>query len=103
MLKEKQFRERATRELLEIGKQIQSRTTDRKLYQRFEIEVIAANPEITHSRNPYLALIRGGYTDATTMRLRRLLAPDAELSIRRLISQISDTKSYCTISILGKS
>jgi len=35
-------------------------------------------------------MVRGAYTDATTMRLRKLLAPDANLSLRRLLTQISD-------------
>ena len=99
----KQFRERAVGELREIGEQVQGLTTDRKLYPSFETEVITANPGLAHSSNPYLALIRGCYTKATTMRLRRLLAPDADLSLRRLIRRFLNTKNYCTISSLGKS
>jgi hypothetical protein len=76
MLNEKQFRDRATRELREIGKLVQALATDRVLYRKLESDVIAANSELAQSSNPYLFMIRGSYTDATTMRLRRLFAPD---------------------------
>ncbi len=90
MLNEKQFRDRAVRELREVGKLVQSLATDRELYRKLESEVIGANSELAHSSNPYLLMIRGSYTDATTMRLRRLFAADATLSLRRLIAQVSD-------------
>lgn len=90
MLTKKQFRERAIRELREIGKQVQALATDRALMRRLESDVIAANPELANSTSPYLLMLRGAYTDATTMRLRRLHAPDANISLRRLVAQISD-------------
>lgn len=90
MLKEKQFRDRAGRELREIGKQVSSLATDRDLYRKLEAEVIQPNPQLSKNGSPYLAMLRGAYTDATTMRLRRLLAPDANLSLRRLVTQVSD-------------
>jgi hypothetical protein len=102
MLSEKQFRERATRELREIGKQIQALTTDRALYKRLESEVVSANPELVQSPGPYLAMFRGLYTDATTMRLRRLLASDANLSLRRIIDQISDYPDMLHDKLTGK-
>jgi len=90
MLNEKQFRERAVRELREIGKQVQSLQSDRALYLKLESDVIAANPTLAESSSPYLPLLRAAYTDATTMRLRRLFAPDAQLSLRRLIAQLKE-------------
>src|SRR5271167_1920845 len=80
MLSEKQFRDRAVRELREIGKQIQSLASDRDLYRKLEAEVLPSNPRLSSSGAPFLAMIRGAYTDATTMRLRRVFAPDANLS-----------------------
>ncbi len=41
MLNEKQFRERASRELREIGNRVLGLATDRELYQRLESEVPA--------------------------------------------------------------
>jgi hypothetical protein len=35
-------------------------------------------------------MLRGAYTDGTTMRLRRLFARDANLSLRRIVSQMSE-------------
>ena len=90
MLNQKQFSERANRELREIGKQVQSLSTDRDLYRKLETEVVPANPRIADGSNLFLSMVRGAYTDATTMRLRRLFAPDASLSLRRLIAQVSD-------------
>ncbi len=90
MLNEKQFRDRAIREFREIGKQVQSLTTDRDLYRKLESRVFAVNPQLADSSNPYLLMIRGAYTDAVTMRLRRLFAPDANLSLRRLVGQIAE-------------
>ena len=90
MLNEKQFRDRAARELREIGKQVASLATDRDLYQRLEADVIPSNPRLSSSGSPFLSMVRGAYTDATTMRLRRLFAPDAALSLRRFLAQISD-------------
>lgn len=90
MLNDKQFQDRAVRELREIGKQVLSLATDRDLYRRLEAEVIPSNPRLSSSGSPYLSMVRGAYTDAATMRLRRLFAPDAALSLRRLLSQISE-------------
>jgi hypothetical protein len=102
MLNEKQFRDRAVRELREIGKLVQSLATDRDLYRKLESEVIAANSALTHSSNPYLFMVRGSYTDATTMRLRRLFAPDANLSLRRLIGQVSEYPEMLHDRLTGK-
>lgn len=88
MLNEKQFRDRAVRELREIGKQVLSLATDRDLYRKLERDVIEPNALLSTNNGAYLALVRGAYTDATTMRLRRLFAPDATLSLRRLLAQI---------------
>jgi hypothetical protein len=90
MLSEKQFRDRAVRELREIGKQVLSLATDRDLFGKLEIEIIQSNPRLSSSSSPYLSMLRGAYTDATTMRLRRLFAPEAALSVRRLLTQISE-------------
>ena len=102
MLNEKQFKERAVRELREIGKQVQGLVTDRELYRRLESEVIAANPHLASSANPYLPMLRGAYIDAVTMRLRRLFAPEANLSLRRLISQISGYPDMLHDKLTGK-
>jgi hypothetical protein len=90
MLSETQFRERAVRELRAIGKQVQSIATDRALFRRLESEVIPNNPALEASPGPYLPLFRAAYTDAMIMRLRRLYAPDASVSLRRLITQICE-------------
>jgi hypothetical protein len=90
MLNEKQFRERASRELREIGKQALALATDRDLYGRFEREVVQPNPELAGNGTAFLEMLRGAYTDATTMRLRRLLAPEANLSLRRIVVQLAD-------------
>ena len=90
MLNEKQFCDRAVRELREIGKQVLSLATDRDLCQKLEADVIQRNPRLSSTGSAYLSMVRGAYTDATTMRLRRLLAPDAALSLRRLVGQISE-------------
>lgn len=90
MLNEKQFRDRATRELREIGKQVLSLATDRDLYQKLEADVIQRNSSLSAGSSPYLSMWRGAYTDATAMRLRRLFAPEANLSLRRLVTQVSD-------------
>lgn len=89
MLSEKQFRERATRELRAIGNQVQGMAVDRELFRRFEKEAVPANSEVGNG-NTFLEFVRGAYTDATTMRLRRLLAPEANLSLRRTIVQLGD-------------
>lgn len=102
MLNEKQFRDRAIRELREIGKQVQSLMIDRALYHRLQSEVIAANPQLADSSNPYLLMIRAGYTDATTMRLRRLFAPDANLSVRRLVAQVAEYPDMLHDKLTGK-
>lgn len=90
MLNEKQFRERASRELREIGNQALGLITDRELYRRLESDVLEPNPDLAGNNNAFLDLIRGAYADATTMRLRRLLAPEATLSLRRTIMQLGD-------------
>ncbi len=90
MLNEKQFRERATRELREVGKQVQAMATDRELYRRLDAEQLQSNPEVPAKGSAFLELVRGCYADATTMRLRRLLAPEANLSLRRVIVQLAD-------------
>src|SRR5208283_4068910 len=102
MLNEKQFRDRAIRELREIGKQVQSLTTDRDLYRKLESEVISGNSLLANTSSPYLAMIRGAYTDATTMRLRRLFAPDANLSLRRLLSQVPEYPDMLHDKLTGK-
>jgi hypothetical protein len=102
MLNEKQFRDRAVRELREFAKQLQSLTSDRDLYRKLESEVIPCNPQLSDSSNPYLAMIRSVYTDATTMRLRRLFAPDANLSLRRLMTQLSDYPEMLHDKLTGK-
>ena len=102
MLNEKQFRDRAVRELREIGKLVQSLTTDRELYRKLESEIIGTSSELAHSSSPYLLMLRGNYTDATTMRLRRLFAPDANLSLRRLIGQISEYPEMLHDKLTGK-
>jgi hypothetical protein len=90
MINEKQFRDRAIRELREIGKQVQALAIDRDLWQKLETDVIQPNPRLSSNGGPYLSMVRGTYTDATTMRLRRLFAPDANLSLRRLLAQFSE-------------
>jgi hypothetical protein len=90
MLNEKQFRERSSRELREIGKLALGLATDRDLFQRFELEVVQPNPDLVGNTTGFLEMIRGAYTDATTMRLRRLLAQEAALSLRRIIDQLAD-------------
>ena len=90
MLSEKQFRERAVGELSEIGKQLLSVATDRDLHRKLETDVIRLNPRLSGSDSAVLTMVRGAYTDATTMRLRRLFAFDANLSLRRLVAQMSE-------------
>jgi len=90
MLNEKQFRERAARELREIGNQVQAMATDRELYRRLDAEVLQSSPELARDGGAFLELVRGSFADATTMRLRRLLAPEANLSLRRIIVQLAD-------------
>jgi hypothetical protein len=102
MLNEKQFRDRAVRELREIAKQVQSLTTDRALNQKLESEVIATNPQLADSSNPFLLMLRGAYTDATTMRLRRIFAPDANLSLRRLLAQVGEYPDMLHDKLTGK-
>ncbi len=90
MLNEKQFRERAARELREVANQVSGLASDRELYRRLESHVVEANPELAGNNNAFLDLVRGAYTDALTMRLRRLLAPEANLSLRRTVVQIGE-------------
>ena len=102
MLNEKQFRERAIRELREIAKRVQGLQADRALYLKLESEVIGANSSLAESASPYLTLFRAAYTDATTMRLRRLFALDADLSLRRLVAQFSDYHDICLDKLTDK-
>ena len=102
MLNEKQFRDRATRELREIGKQVQSLASDRDLYQKLETEVVPSNPKLSDSTSVFLAMLRAAYTDAATMRLRRLYAPDANLSLRRLVAQVSEYPDLLHDKLTGK-
>jgi hypothetical protein len=102
MLTEKQFCDRATRELREIGKQVQTLVTDRDLFRKFESDVVAANARLSDSSAAFLATIRAAYTDATTMRLRRLYAPDANLSLRRIVTQFSDHPDLLHNKLTGK-
>jgi len=90
MLTEKQFCARATRELRQIGKQVQSLTSDRDLFRKLEAEIIPANPRLADGNSAFLATVLAAYTDATTMRLRRLYAPDANLSLRRIVRQLTE-------------
>ncbi len=91
MLSEKQFRERATVELREIGKQVASLAMDRDLYRKLEREVIAQNPRLQGSRNPFLDMVRGAYADAMTVRVLRLLDAESRgLSLRRVLAQIAE-------------
>ena len=102
MLSEKQFRDRAVRELREIGKQVQSLAIDRDLYRKLEVEVLPSNPRLSSNGAPFLTMFRGAYTDATTMRLRRLFAPDANLSLRRVLAQISEYPQLLHDKLTGK-
>lgn len=102
MLNEKQFRDRAIRELREIGKLVQSLSTDRDLYQNLESKVISGNPQLANTSNPYLPMLRAAYTDAATMRLRRLFAPDANLSLRRLLAQMPEYPDMLHDKLTGK-
>jgi hypothetical protein len=90
MLNEKQFRERAARELREIGNQVSGLVTDREIYRRTEGEILQTNPELAGNGNAFAEMFRGAYADAMTMRLRRLLATEASLSLRRVIDQLVD-------------
>lgn len=90
MLNQKQFSERTVPELREIAKQVLSLATDRDLYRKVESDIIQPNSRLSANGSAYVSMVRGAYTDATTMRLRRLFAPDANLSLRRLVSQMSE-------------
>ncbi|MFZ0705127.1 MAG: hypothetical protein WAM71_05945 [Candidatus Korobacteraceae bacterium] len=90
MLNEKQFRERAARELRELGNQVAGLATDREIYRRLESEILQSNPELTGNGNAFADMFRGAYVDAMTMRLRRLLATEASLSLRRVIDHLVD-------------
>ena len=102
MLNEKQFCDRATRELRVIGKQVQTLATDRDLFRKLESEVVAGNARLSDGGSAFLAMIRAAYTDATTMRLRRLYAPDANLSLRRVVAQFSDFPDLLHAKLTGK-
>jgi hypothetical protein len=90
MLNEKQFRDRAIRELREIGTHVVGLATDREIYRSLDGEIVQFNPELAGNGNAFLDMVRGAYVDATTMRLRRLLAPEANLSLRRTIVQLAE-------------
>jgi hypothetical protein len=91
MLSEKQFRERTKVELREIGKQVASLAADRDIYRKLETEVIPQNPRLQNSRNPFLHMVRGAYTDAMTVRVLRLLDTETPgLSLRRVLAQIGE-------------
>lgn len=91
MLSEKQFRERAKVELREIGKQVASLATDRDIYRKLERDVIAGNPRLEGSHNPFIVMVRGAYTDAMAIRVLRLLDADsAGLSLRRVLAQFAE-------------
>lgn len=90
MLNEKQFKERATRELREIGLQVSGMAADREIYRRIESEILQPNSELSGTANGFADMFRGAHVDATTMRLRRLLATEASLSLRRVIDQLVD-------------
>jgi hypothetical protein len=102
MLSEKQFCDRASRELREIGVQVQSLASDRDLFRKLESEVVATNSRLSDNNAMFLATIRAAYTDATTMRLRRLFAPDANLSLRRIVAQFSDYPDLLHNKLTGK-
>jgi len=102
MLTEKQFCDRAILELREIGNQVQSLATDRDLSRKLETEVIANNPRLANSSSTLVAMIRGAYIDATIMRLRRLFAPEANLSLRRILTQISNYPDLLHDKLTGK-
>jgi hypothetical protein len=90
MLNEKQFRERAARELREIGNQVLGMATDREVYRRLEGQILQPHLELAGNGGAFADVFRGAYVDAMTMRLRRLLAPEASLSLRRTIAQLGD-------------
>ena len=91
MLSEKQFRERTKVELREIGKQVASLATDRDLYRKLERDVIAQNSRLQDSRSPFLAMVRGDYADAMTVRVLRLLEAESRgLSLRCVLAQIGE-------------
>ena len=88
MLSEKQFRARAARELRALGNQVSGLTADRVIYRRMQDEYGQGHPSLPG--NGFADVFRGAYTDALTMRLRRLLASEASLSLRRVIGQLED-------------
>lgn len=90
MLNEKQFRDRAARELREIGNQVAGLATDREVYRRTESDVLQATAELAANGGAFADVFRGAYADAMTMRLRRLLASESSLSLRRVIDQLVD-------------
>src|SRR5215469_3409927 len=102
MLTEKQFCDRASRELREIGTQVQSLASDRELFRKLESEIVANNARLDDSGANFLATIRAAYTDAMTMRLRRLYAPDANLSLRRIVAQFSDYPDLLHNKLTGR-
>ncbi len=92
MLSEKQFRERATVELREIGKQVASLATDRDIYRKLERDVIAKNPRLESSRSTFIHMVRGAYTDAMAIRAARLTDADniVGLTLARVLTQIGE-------------
>ena len=102
MLSEKQFCDRVGRELREIGSQVQGLVCDRDLFRKLESNVVASNSRLSENGATFLSAIRAAYTDATTMRLRRLYAPDANLSLRRIVAQFSDYPDLLHNKLTGK-
>jgi hypothetical protein len=92
MVSEKQFRERTKVELREIGKQVASLATDRDVYHKLDVEVIAKNPRLQNSRSAFLDMLRGAYTDAMAIRVARLTDADNTigLNLPRVLAQIGE-------------
>jgi hypothetical protein len=102
MLTEKQFCDRFILELRELGNQVQSLAIDRDLSRKLETEVIANNPRLANSGSTLVAMTRSAYIDAPTMRLWRLFAPEANLSLRRILTQISNYPDLLHDKLTGK-
>jgi hypothetical protein len=90
MLTEKQFRERARAELLQIASQLRSIAADREIYRRFEREIIEPNPQL-QARSAFLDMLRGCYADGMTTHALRLLEPPAgEPSLPHILEQLTE-------------
>jgi hypothetical protein len=91
MLSKEQFRERAKRELRQIGDQVLSLATDREIYERLERDVIAANPQLRDSCSPLFDRLRGNHVDAMIARVLCLVTAEAsDVSLPRTLSQLAD-------------